>query len=147
MHTLPEHFPPPPNAESEPPLGYVLVPPVQPPGLNVAISSVVVGLAAPFFLFITLPLGLFAAMATRSPTSSGPRWWVAPLVLWSLPTVCTMGALVLSAVSLWLARNRGPGGRRSKAWIIGGVGLGIVVVKSLIVVAWLMETRRFMILF
>jgi hypothetical protein len=128
-------------------IGYVLVPPKQPPGLNTGIGSLVFAVAALLYLKITLPAALLVAFFTRSPSGAGPYDWVAPTVLWSLPALCGLVSLILGTASVVLARRPTPTGRHTKAWFTGIAGLGVLGLDIAIVAAWIFTTRRIMILF
>ncbi|XAS71682.1 hypothetical protein VUN82_21780 [Micrococcaceae bacterium Sec5.1] len=133
--------------KAESPIGYVLVPPKQPPGLNTGIGSLVFAVAALLYLRVTLPVALLAAFFTRSPSEAGPYDWIAPTVLWSLPALCGLVSLVLGTASVALARRPTPTGRHTKAWFTGIAGLGVLGLDVAIVAAWIFTTGRVMILF
>ncbi|YCH07349.1 hypothetical protein ACTAQJ_20035 [Arthrobacter sp. alpha11c] len=128
-------------------IGYVLVPPKQPPGLNPGIGSLVFAVAALLYPAFTLMPALWAALFTRSPSGAGPYDWIAPTVLWSLPAMCGLVSLVLGTVSVALARRPTPTGRRTKAWFTGTAGLGVLGLDVAIVAAWIFTTGRIMTLF
>lgn len=140
-----------PSAESSekpgPPPGSLYLPPQQPPGLSQAIASVVLALATPFSLFVSLRVALFAALMTRSESSNGPLGWVAPATLWSFPSLLAAMSIVLGVRSLRLAPHGRQDGRRTRTWKTAFVGLGVIGLQTVLVVAWLLTTRRYMILF
>ena len=130
----------------KPTLGYVLVPPAQPPGLNTGIASVVFSLAAPLCWYVTIPFSLLAVLLTRSGPSSGRLAWVVPAVVWSLPCTCGFVALVLGISSMVLARGRSPGGHHTRAWFMGMSGLAVVALEVSIGL-WVLITRPYLFLF
>ncbi len=123
-------------------IGYVLVPPKQPPGLNPGIGSLVFAVAALLYLPVTSPAALLVAFFTRPPSEAGPYDWIAPTVLWSLPALCGLVSLVLGTASVALARRPTPTGRRTKAWFTGIAGLGVLGLDVAIVAAWILTTGR-----
>jgi hypothetical protein len=133
--------------KSEASIGYVLVPPKQPPGLSAGIGSLVFAVAALLHLNVTLPAALLVAFFTRPPSEAGPYDWIAPTVLWSLPALCGFVSLVLGTASVALARRPTPTGRHTKAWFTGIAGLGVLGLDVAIVAAWISTTHRIMILF
>jgi hypothetical protein len=99
-------------------LSYESAPPPEARGIRPGTASVVLSVLAPLTLSLTFPLGLFAAFFTRSENySGGPLRWVMPAVMWSVPCLLGLAAVVSGVIAL--------SKRTNAARILGVIGLSI----------------------
>lgn len=101
-------------------LSYAPAPTASPRGLGSGISSVVLAVSAPMALSVTFPLGMFAALFTRAEDSDGgPLRWVMPAVMWGVPGLLGLAAVVTGIIAVCL----------SKSWdvarVLGSIGLSV----------------------
>ena len=108
-------------------IGYVLVPPKQPPGLNPGIGSLVIAVAAPFVIVICFPVGIVFLFGAESPKYAA----IAMAVIYGPAAACWLVAVICGLTCLRRAKHRDAHGHRTLAWMFGVFGLCITGIEML----------------
>lgn len=76
--------------------------PVPPPGGSAGkgTTSLVLAIIAPVTLVLTAPLAMTAALLTYPDEGPSERFWVAPLVLWSIPMLLGLLSVTLAVAAI-----------------------------------------------